>query len=68
MKTTFLIFLITFFTYSVNAQISFEPKEMTTTKKKIKTTESINGRITVNSDTTEIELNIGGDIAVAMAV
>jgi hypothetical protein len=60
MKNLFLIFVIIFFTYSLNAQISFEPEEMTTSKKKIKTTESINGRITVNSDTTEIELNIGG--------
>ena len=58
-KLLFLLPLIFIFN-SLTAQISFEPKEMKTSIKKIKTIENINGRITINSDTTEIELNIGG--------
>lgn len=55
-----LIIFLTFFllTYSLSAQISLDATEMITVKNKIKTVEKIEGRITVNSDTTEIEVEI----------
>jgi hypothetical protein len=55
-----LILFLTFFllTFSLSAQLSLDATEMITVKNKIKTVEKIEGRITVNSDTTEIEVKI----------
>ena len=60
MKNLFIVFVIMFVCFSTKAQFSLEPKEMITTKNKVKTIENVNGNIKVNSDTTEIELNIIG--------
>ena len=58
MKNLIFVFLIIFVHYSVNAQLSLDVKEMITIKDKKKSVEKINGKIIINSDTTEIEIHI----------
>ena len=55
-----LILFIIFFlsTYSLSAQLSLDVTMMITIKNNKKTVEKIEGRINVNSDTTEIEVEI----------
>jgi hypothetical protein len=58
MKNIILVLIFTFGFITLKAQLSFEPKEMITVKNKVKTVEKIDGKITINSDTTEIEIKI----------
>jgi hypothetical protein len=55
-----LILFLTFFLIisSLSAQLSLDATEMITVRNRVKTVEKIEGRITVNSDTTEIEVKI----------
>jgi len=58
MKNLILLFLILLISYSIKAQLSLDAKEMITVKDKKKSVEKINGKIIINSDTTEIEIHI----------
>ncbi len=55
-----LILFLTFFllTFSLSAQLQFDATQMITVENKKKTIQKIEGRITVNSDTTQIEVKI----------
>jgi hypothetical protein len=58
MKNLIFVFVVMFFSYSVNAQLYLDVKEMITVKDKKKTVENINGKVNINSDTSEIEIKI----------
>ena len=55
-----LILFLTFFllTFSLSAQLSLDATEMITVENKKKTIQKIEGKITVNTDTTQIEVKI----------
>jgi hypothetical protein len=55
-----IILFLTFFllTFSLSAQLSLDATEMITVENKKKTIQKIEGKITVNTDTTQIEVKI----------